>query len=59
MPKEKGGLDVVNFQKQNAALLIKHLDEFYNHRDIPWVHLLWSAYYVSKVPHAENLCGSF
>jgi hypothetical protein len=59
MPKEKGGLGVVNFQKQNAALLIKHLDKFYNHMDIPWVHLLWSAYYVGKVPHAENLCGSF
>jgi hypothetical protein len=59
MPKDKGGLGVVNFQKQNAALLIKHLDKFYNHSDIPWVHLLWSAHYVDKVPHAKNLCGSF
>jgi hypothetical protein len=59
MPKDKEGLGVVNFQKQNAALLIKHLDKFYNHKDIPWVHLLWSEYYVGKVPHAENLCGSF
>jgi hypothetical protein len=35
------------------------LDKFYNHRDIPWVKLVWHAYYQDKVPHAENLCGSF
>jgi hypothetical protein len=59
MPKANGGLGAVNFHKQNAALLIKHLDEFYNHMDIPWVHLLWTSYYVGKVTHSENLCGSF
>jgi hypothetical protein len=32
LPKENGGLGVVNFQKQNAALLIKFLDKFYNRR---------------------------
>jgi hypothetical protein len=34
-PKEKGGLGVVDFQKQNAALLIKFLDKFYNQEEIP------------------------
>jgi hypothetical protein len=29
-PKKCGGLGIVNFQKQNAALLIKFLDKFYN-----------------------------
>jgi hypothetical protein len=58
-PKQNGGLGVVDFQKQNAALLLKHLDKFYNHRDIPWVHLIWDAHYDGKIPHAEKLCGSF
>jgi hypothetical protein len=47
------------FQKQNAALLIKFLDKFYNHKDVPWVNLIWHAHYRDKVPHAENLCGYF
>src|SRR4051812_6888045 len=42
-PKCSGGLGVVNFLKQNAALLIKFLDKFYNHKDVPWVHLVWHA----------------
>jgi hypothetical protein len=58
-PKLKGGLGIVNFQKQNVALLLKFLDKFYNKRDIPWVQLVWSAHYQGKVPHEEKLCGSF
>jgi hypothetical protein len=58
-PKKYGGLGIVDFQKQNAALLLKFLDKFYNNRDIPWVKLIWHAYYMDKVPHAEQLCGSF
>jgi hypothetical protein len=58
-PKQKGGLGIVNFQKQNAALLIKFLNKFYNHADLPWVNLIWYAHYEDKIPHAENLCGSF
>jgi hypothetical protein len=58
-PKLKGGLGIVNFQKQNAALLIKYLDKFYNKKDLPWVDLLWFAHYQDKVPHEEKLCGSF
>jgi hypothetical protein len=26
---------------------------------LPWVNLIWEKHYVVKVPHAENLCGSF
>jgi hypothetical protein len=57
--KMKGGLGVVDFKKQNAALQIKFLDKFYNKRDISWVKLIWHALYQGKVPHAQNLCGSF
>jgi hypothetical protein len=59
LPKENGGLVVVNFQKQNAALLIKFLKKFYNNMDLPWVSLIWHAHYTDKVPHAADLYGSF
>jgi hypothetical protein len=59
LPKLAGGLGVVNFQKQNAALLIKFLDKFYNNSKVPWVKLVWHAYYQDKIPHDEKLCGSF
>ena len=36
-PKNKGGLRIINFRTQNKALLLKHLDKFYNKCDIPWV----------------------
>jgi hypothetical protein len=58
-PKPKGGLGIVNFQKQNVAFLLKFLDKFYNKHDIPWVQLVWSAHYQGKIPHEEKLCGSF
>jgi hypothetical protein len=39
-PKKKGGLGIINLRSQNTALLLKHLDKFYNKRDIPWVTLI-------------------
>jgi hypothetical protein len=38
-PKSCGGLGIVDFQKQNAALLLKFCDKFYNKVEIPWVKL--------------------
>ena len=32
--KNEGGLGIINLKTQNSALLIKHLDRFYNHADI-------------------------
>jgi hypothetical protein len=58
-PKDKGGVGLVNFKKKNEALLMKHLDKFYNKANVPWVNLLWSTYYEDFVPHADKLCGSF
>jgi len=58
-PKDKGGLGVLNLRLQNDALLLKHLDKFYNRRDIPWVQLIWWKYYQEKVPHAAREIGSF
>jgi hypothetical protein len=59
-PKRKGGLGIINMRIQNQTLLIKHLDKFYNRRDIPWVNLIWSSHYPNgEVPHATKEKGSF
>jgi hypothetical protein len=59
-PKDKGGVGLVNFRKKNEALLMKHLDRFYNKANVPWVKLIWATYYANgDVPHANNICGSF
>lgn len=51
-PKNKGGLGITNLCSQNDTLLIKHLHKFHSKQDIPWVNLIWSTYYLDKVPHA-------
>ena len=58
-PKKHGGLGVINIKLQNEALLMKFLHKFYNKMDIPWVQLLWDAYYTGKIPHVVPPVGSF
>lgn len=59
-PKTKGGLGVINFRKQNDALVMKHLDKFYNKKDVSWVKLIWETYYTNgEVPHTGGEVGSF
>ena len=41
IPKEDGGLGVIDQEKQNEALLMKNLDKFFNRKDTPWVSLIW------------------
>jgi hypothetical protein len=58
-PKNQGGLGVLNLSIQNKALLLKNLDKFYNKHDVPWVNLIWEAYYNNgKLPDKLNV-GSF
>lgn len=59
LPKEKGGLSIINLSLQNDALLMKHLSKFYNQADIPWVRLVWQKYYSNRVPHTAREMGSF
>jgi len=59
LPKNKGGLGVINLRIQNGALLLKQLHKFYTKQDIPWVNLFWQTYYQQKVPHAAREVGSF
>jgi hypothetical protein len=64
--KKFEGLGIIDFQKHNAALLMKFLDKFYNKAEIPWVQLLWSEYYLvlflmlktSKVPSSGVMCSN-
>lgn len=35
LPKEEGGLGVLNLKTQNESLLLKHLHKFFNRADIP------------------------
>jgi hypothetical protein len=60
-PKKRGGMGIINLDFQNCALLMKHLDKFFNKRDLPWVKLIWNAYYSnnSVPPHALQERGSF
>jgi hypothetical protein len=44
LPKEKGGLRVINLRLQNDALLMKHLNKFYNRANVLWVQLVWAKY---------------
>jgi hypothetical protein len=58
-PKDKGGLGVINLNIQNKGLLLKHLHNFFNKADIPWVTLIWNSQYDDGVAHATTPVGSF
>lgn len=60
IPKDEGGLGVLNLQTQNEALLLKHLDKFFNRNDLPWVNLIWDKHYRDgKLPSTTTPKGSF
>jgi hypothetical protein len=61
LPKEEGGLGVLDITKQNESLLLKHLHKFYNKVPIPWVQLVWEKYYSrNKLPFfGPNFRGPF
>ena len=55
------GLGIIDMKNQNTTLLMKFLDKFYNHPDIPWVKLTWSKLYQNTniPPHERSPTGSF
>jgi len=59
--KEEGGLGIIDMRNQNTALLMKFLDKFYNHANIPWVKLTWLKLYQNSniPPHDRCPSGSF
>jgi hypothetical protein len=59
-PKDQGGLGILNLRMQKQALLKNNLHKFYNHADIPWVNLVWHAYYDNRgTPQSINTKASF
>jgi hypothetical protein len=51
LPKEEGGLEVINLRAQNEALLLQNLHKFFNRVDTPWVQLVWEKHYQNgKLP---------
>ncbi|XP_066391949.1 two-component response regulator ORR33-like [Miscanthus floridulus] len=59
MPKDKGGLGLIDPTLQNQALLLKQLDKFFNKKNVQWVNLIWNKYYSNGVPHFRREKGSF
>ena len=45
VPKSKGGLGVIDIEKQNKALMMKYLYKFFNKLDISWVNLVRGKHY--------------
>jgi hypothetical protein len=58
-PKSEGGLGVINLSTQNDVLLLKSLHKFYNHQDLPWVHLIWDNHYANGCLPDLKKKGSF
>jgi hypothetical protein len=60
LPKDEGGLGVLNLTTQNEALLLKNLHKFFSKVDTPWVQLVWEKHYQNgKLPSHIKKRGSF
>jgi len=60
IPKEEGGLGVLNLQTHNKALLLKDLHNFFNKSNLPWVELIWDKHYRNgRLPSSNVPKGSF
>lgn len=56
--KSKWGLGILNLQVQNNSLLLKMVHKFLNHKNIPWVHIIWEAYYKQGFSNSQlNHCS--
>jgi hypothetical protein len=38
---------------------MKHIHKFYNHADVPWVHLMWETYCTRELPPDKSKEVSF
>jgi hypothetical protein len=54
LPKEQGGLGIINLRIHNTTILLKHLHKFYNQVDIPWVTLTWNAFTQVRLCHTSK-----
>lgn len=58
LPKNEGGLRVINLSMHNDSLPLKFLQKFFAKADIPWVKLVWENYYCKGHLPGEQLKGS-
>jgi hypothetical protein len=60
-PKDQGGLGVwTSISRTKPFSSMKNMHKFHNQQDIPWVNLIWQAYYNNGyIPHATTNKGSF
>jgi hypothetical protein len=59
VPKDEGGLGVLDLKKQNEALMLKNLHKFFNDLDIPWVKLIWEKVYANGKLPSNRMRGGF
>lgn len=59
LPKEEGGLGIINIEVQNQSLLMKNLDKFFNRKDIPWVSMVWKKHYKNGKLPGQTKRGPF
>lgn len=59
IPKDQGGLGVLDIFTHNKTLLMKNLHKFFNRHDIPWVNLIWETYYSDGNLPGGNMVRSF
>ena len=59
LPIESGGLGVLDLRVQNKTLLMKKIYMFFNKQEVPWVQLIWHAYYNDLTPPSDQDKGSF
>jgi hypothetical protein len=59
LPRNEGGLGVINLETHNNSLLLKFLNKFFTKADIPWVNLVWNNYYSNGRLPGQQRRGSF
>lgn len=59
LPKQQGGLGVINLSVHHEALLLKFLHKFYSKAPVPWVRLVWEHYYANGSLPGQQRRGSF
>ena len=57
--KNQGGLGLLQINAQNNALLLKNLHKLFNRHDMPWIKLVWEAYYSNGQIPGNQMVGSF
>jgi hypothetical protein len=60
LPKEEGGLGVLDLNAQNRSMLMKQLHKIFKKAIVPWIQLIWDHHFArGKLPfHGKAAKGS-